>query len=57
MTTPRTALPRLGPWAPSCAEPRTVTITYHDGRSEETTAEELHRRFGAQVVEPSRRLS
>lgn len=50
---PRTSLPLLGPWAP----PRdaTWTVTYHDGRTEDLTEDELRERFGARVVEAKER--
>lgn len=54
--TPRTALPLLGPWAPPPMRPAaTWTVTYHDGRAEDVTEEELRARFGATVTEPKER--
>jgi hypothetical protein len=54
MAAPRTALPLLGPWAPQLLP---ITITYHDGRTEHVTEEELRARFGAHVAGPTARYT
>jgi hypothetical protein len=57
MSAPLTALPLLGPWALPCTEPRVVTVTYHDGRTEDVTEEELRARFGAHTAGPAARYT